>query len=328
MTVGGFALAQVLAAMASIVVIDAGQDHQGCPDLLLTRQEVAERVHPPEQESGEWSARYVVTQSSVPGEAQFVRLELADPAGRVRLRRELAIEGETCESVAQAIALVLERYFEDVGTDTAPSDDARAPAPEPVTVPKPAPPPPPPPPKQVEAHRMEVLFGLSTALLLPDPSAALDAELRIRFEHLSVGLRAALAPNRRFEAIGGGGSATLESVPVRATFAVDAALGPVRFAAGPELLAAIEHGETHGLESSLGISETGSGFRFLLGLGLQADALWRVSQRFGLGLAGGVDYVLPLSMSQFLIDDSPPREVLKPHDFEGFVALGPILIFQ
>src|SRR5262249_54969779 len=108
--VGWFGFAELVTAAASIVVVDAGPPHQGCPDLELTRQAVAERAHPPAEESGEWRASYVVTQSSVPGEAEVLRLELVDPEGRVRLRREFAIAGESCDVVASAIALVLERY--------------------------------------------------------------------------------------------------------------------------------------------------------------------------------------------------------------------------
>ncbi len=325
--VGGFGLAELLAAAASIVVIDAGPAHQGCPNLETTRQKVVERVRPPEQDAGEWSARYVVTQSSAPGDPQFVRLELVDPRGRVRLRRELSIEGETCDSVAEAIALVLERYFAELASELPPGDE-----PEPVAEPV-APPPAPvavsstTPVAKPEPRRTELFVGAGTALLLPDPDAAVDLQFRARFSSFSLGLRGAVPPHRRYERLAGGGSAELESVPVRASLAALAALGAFEFELGPELLASIEHGQTDAAESGASLMEAGGAFRLVLGLGLQAGALLPVSERFGVSLAAGVDYLLPLSMSQFLIDDSPPREVLKPHVFAGFVALGPIFIF-
>jgi hypothetical protein len=43
-----------------------------------------------------------------------VRLELLDPAGTRRLLRDLPRQGESCATLSQAIALVVERYFREL----------------------------------------------------------------------------------------------------------------------------------------------------------------------------------------------------------------------
>ena len=66
------ALAEIAAAPVSVVVSEVGPPHAGCPNLELTQRTVNERVHASDSEGGTWALRYVVTQSSVPGENEVV----------------------------------------------------------------------------------------------------------------------------------------------------------------------------------------------------------------------------------------------------------------
>ena len=61
-----------------------------------------------------------------------MRVELRDPAGRLRLRRDLPRSGETCVALAQAVALVLEAFFR---RPTEPPDDSATTAPPGIVAP-------------------------------------------------------------------------------------------------------------------------------------------------------------------------------------------------
>jgi len=77
-----------------------------------------------------------------------IRIDLADPDGAPLLHRVLAVTrgpGE-CAALADTTALIIERYWREVGYDAPP---LAAPAPPPNPPPPPSPPPPPPPPSAV-----------------------------------------------------------------------------------------------------------------------------------------------------------------------------------
>ncbi|HWZ88001.1 MAG TPA: hypothetical protein VNW92_04105, partial [Polyangiaceae bacterium] len=98
-----------------------------CPDLATTRAAIHNRLGTLSLASEQqgWIARYTV--GHAPGEqGDFIRLELIDPTGTRRLLRELPREGESCATLSQAIALVVERYFRELAPES-----LAAPAPDP-----------------------------------------------------------------------------------------------------------------------------------------------------------------------------------------------------
>jgi hypothetical protein len=90
-----------------------------------------------------------------------IRIDLADPEGAPLLHRVLAVTRgpNECSALADTTALIIERYWREVGYDAPPL----APPPPPPSPPPPAPPPaPPPPPPRATA--------VETAVAVPAPS--------------------------------------------------------------------------------------------------------------------------------------------------------------
>jgi hypothetical protein len=99
-----------------------------CPDIAEVRRAVSERLSIEGQ--GEWLASYDLVHRPEREAEDVVRLELHDPQGRLRLRRELPRSGASCVALAQAVAMVLETYFRHAGE---PMDEGAAPAAVPGT---------------------------------------------------------------------------------------------------------------------------------------------------------------------------------------------------
>jgi len=96
-----------LALSAGGLTVDTPSPDALCPPLEQTRSIVDSRLGSIELE-GTWRAIYVLVHRE---RGDVVTLKLHDPSGRVRLEREFAAKDGTCATLAQVIALVLERYF-------------------------------------------------------------------------------------------------------------------------------------------------------------------------------------------------------------------------
>lgn len=94
--------------LAQGLVVETPSPDALCPDLARTRETVRNRLG--EVQGAGYRASYTIVHERGDSPKDFVKLELIDPVGTVRLRRELPI-GNSCGAVADAIALVLERYF-------------------------------------------------------------------------------------------------------------------------------------------------------------------------------------------------------------------------
>jgi len=103
--------------------VETGTPAALCPDIAEVRRAVRDRLTI--EGEGEWLASYDLVHRPQSEAGDFVRLELRDPAGRLRLRRELPRSGASCVALAQAVAMVLEGYFRHPGE---PIDEAAAPA--------------------------------------------------------------------------------------------------------------------------------------------------------------------------------------------------------
>src|SRR5262249_7409810 len=144
-----------------------------------------------------------------------VRLELFDPKGDRKLERDLPLAGESCSTMSQVVALVLERYFSDLSRDpeprpalsVEPAESRAAGAPEPGTAARPA-------------------YGGSLALgagfASPPAAPALVADVRLWIHpRVHLGLWGALSSTEREEPVGPpGGSARLSVLPFRASLGI------------------------------------------------------------------------------------------------------------
>jgi hypothetical protein len=111
----------VLAAAGGLQ-IDTSTPDALCPDLGQVRQAAQSRLGDIEAE-GAWRASYALIHRPDGQQAgDVVRLDLRDPTGRLRLRRDLPRAGESCAALARALVVVLDGYFRH-------PTDARAPAP-------------------------------------------------------------------------------------------------------------------------------------------------------------------------------------------------------
>jgi len=100
-----------------------------CPDLGQVRAAAQARLGDVEGE-GDWRASYGLIHRPDGAEAgDVVRLELRDPGGRLRLRRELPRAGESCAALARAIVVVLDAYFRHPTEPPVPATAAREPPP-------------------------------------------------------------------------------------------------------------------------------------------------------------------------------------------------------
>jgi hypothetical protein len=158
-----------------------------CPDLATTREAIHNRLGTlalAGEERG-WLARYTV--GHAPGQAgDFVRLELLDPGGVLRLQRDLPRQDEACATLAQAIALVVERYFRELAPEVTVAP-AVAPSPTPAQKPVSAPVP-------LLTPRWALGLGVGTASAQPGAIAAAQAGFWLtRATHLELSLLADLA---------------------------------------------------------------------------------------------------------------------------------------
>jgi hypothetical protein len=141
---------------AHVIAINVAPE-QTCPaprqviDALAARLPGA--VLPPGQPARPRMLRLAIATDPTGG----VRIDFADPEGVPLLHRVLAPTrgpGE-CAALADTIALIIERYWREVGYDAPPLAPPPTPPPAPTPPPPPASPPPPPAPTvTVEAHRV------------------------------------------------------------------------------------------------------------------------------------------------------------------------------
>jgi len=241
--------AAVEAEESSGFTLETGSPDALCPALEVAREAVTRRLGALVVE-GDWRARYTIAHAPSGTPRDFVRLELFNPEGKIELVRDLPIEGESCRTMAEVIALVLDRYFRGLVAEEDATESTSGPT---VERPPPTKPPPleSPPATAAAAVRRVVLerrLALEYAVSLPAPlpwlglrgSAALGSQLE-----LSLGLRIALARIEERTPR----QATVEARPLaaRAGVAWRLALAPGMIHVGPLLQMTLEQPTTHGL---------------------------------------------------------------------------------
>jgi len=131
-------------AIAAPIDVVPGTPEVACPDQVAVQKALFAQVGNGAPAPG-WRLIYRSaddTAAGVRGRRGALRLELADDRGQSRLRRQLRVEGRDCRAQAEAIALIVYRFFAQLGGT---GSGSLPPSPPPVRA-LPASPPPIPPP--------------------------------------------------------------------------------------------------------------------------------------------------------------------------------------
>lgn len=318
------------------LIIETGSPDALCPELASTQAAVRRRLGElivPGGSSG-FRARYTIAHAPVGSPRDFVRLELYGPEGTLQLSRDLPLEGESCSTMAEVIALVLDRHFRSLlahdGSDDEPTaaatSEARSASPSPLPG-ELAEVPASPDPRAAGVPSADAASA-STAAVSPAGAshlASFGVEVGLRSPDLpALGVRALLelGPSwyagtalhlgltAQTEALSGGGEASSRHASWRLNLGYGPRLGPVRTFVGPGLCLGIDRGSGDRLPQS------GSGFRATWAVGLDVGALWVTDEGWTFGVAAALD-VTVLS-GRFDIDG---QEVLTPEAVRGWFGL-------
>jgi hypothetical protein len=256
-----------------------------CPDRVMVERAL-ERRGPPARPG--WRV-----QLDGAGEGTL-RLILRQPAGEAALERELHRQGTGCESAADAVAVVVERYFREL-------DWSAPPAPATVVAAPPSP------PRRENLARALLLLGP----MVRDGSLAAALELRLRVAGpLHVGLGGALPAATTSEALPGG-EARLSRWPFLLR-----ALGETRgnrwaLSGGLDGVIGFERGTTRG------IAQPSSRTRWTVAAGAVAGVAWLPAPRLRVAAEVGLDRLL--AGNDFQVEGY--GRVLAPPPWQGMAAL-------
>lgn len=302
----------VAAPFSEGLAVETGSPDALCPDLATTRTAIHNRLGTlslaGEQQG--WIARYTV--GHAPGEqGDFVRLELLDPAGNRRLLRELPREGESCATLSQAIALVVERYFRELAPEPAAS-----PAPEPRVEPVPASV-----PKATMASPApltpRVAFGVDVGLASAQPGAVAGVQAGYwltRDVHLELALLGDLGAHREQLHTS---ELELRSFPAELSFGFGQRGRVWDWFGGPELRWTLE------VPSGTQLRELDSSPGAALSAGAGVGLSWWPDGAVGGAARASLDYTL--ASTTFRVDDAGrSRTVLKLPSLQGLLMVGVI----
>jgi hypothetical protein len=287
--------------------LETGSPDALCPALEVTREAVTRRLGALVVD-GRWRARYTIAHAPSGAHRDFVRLELFNPEGRAELVRDLPMEGESCRTMAEVIALVLDRYFRGLVSHERPTESttpasveraspvepplgatpaATAASPRGGVVPRP-----------VLERRLALEYAVSHPLAAPWLGLRGSGALAPQLE-LTLGIRVALAPFQESAPRG----ASVESRPVaaRAGMAWRLALPPGLVHVGPVVQLSVEQATTQGLVSQ------NDHIRAQSSAGLESGFVAPVSR--SLFVQTAVSAELLVSSGRFFIEDG---EVLVP----------------
>jgi len=283
--------------------LETGSPDALCPELEATREIVARRLGSLVVEGRKgWLARYTIGHAPAGKPRDFVRLELFNPQGEVELQRDLPIEGDSCRTMAEVIALVLDRHFRGLGAaELSPPDSpevARNQRPVAVSA-------------QPEAAREPAASSFD----LTGRGPRLSAEYAVTLAQASLGLRASLGLGRSFEAALGlrwgltsleeneprGARVAARTVASRASFAWRQALPPGLLHLGPAVSLAVQQATTHGLAHQTDRT------RALWMAGAEAGFVVPVARNLFVEASASLELLVPGASGQFFVDN---REVL------------------
>lgn len=285
------------------LTLETGSPDALCPDLETTREIVGRRLGSLVVEGRKgWRARYTIGHTPAGTPRDFVRLELFNPEAEVELRRDLPIEGDSCRTMSEVIALVLDRYFRGlVAAEQAPIEAAPAPrasrtAEAPPAVRE----------RREPAPSRSAGWCPTTAVEYATSPAQPWLGLRVGLElgpsmELGAGLRLGLTPLEERDPRG----ARIEARPVgtRAGWAWTVALPPGMLRLGPTVSLNLQRATTYGLAYRTDRT------RALWMAGVEAGFRVPVSRSFFFEGSTSLDVLLPGVSGTLFVED---REVLVP----------------
>jgi hypothetical protein len=306
-------LAALLMQLEQGIVVETDSPDAHCPDLHQTREAVNARLGTIQGRG--YRSRYTIVHA--PGEIprDFVLLELSSADGKVLLRRELPI-GESCASVAEAIALVLDQYFRALVTEETQPDEAATQK------------------RDDSAHHADQGIAdqnggkpaLSSEQSPPSWLAMLEMSAGSFSSSVAAGLRfqSLLSPAWHFgvevvipfsdrkEALPEGGEARARSFELAAHLGFGPELGAVRPYVGPTLFAMLERAYT---TSPL---ENRTQYRLLAGIGAELGLDVRLGERWRTVAFAGLGGIFAQSATFVVAGD----EVLGGIGWVGTAGLG------
>lgn len=311
------------------LTLETGSPDALCPALPTAREAVERRLGTLVVASGAgWRARYTIAHAPEGTQMDFVRLELFAPGGSLQLSRDLPLEAGACSTVAEAIALVLDRYFRKLplggGASAEPMPVAETPAasaaesPSWTAVPaapplRDVPPPPEPEPGRRAAApvepfwRVAAIFATSTAA---GPGLGLQA-VRESWPHVYTGAELSLDWSADSQRLADGVRVSARSFSGALALGWGGHWGVLRGYVGPALRVSLEHG------TALGLQQNFADERLRAAAGLGAGLVTGFSQHWSLSATTGLE--ASLGGGQFVIDR---QEVLRPAPLEGRFTLG------
>jgi hypothetical protein len=307
--VAGAVLAAVLAGAIPPVAVSSGDDAVTCPEPAAVQRSI-DRL---ERDGGEPPWQLLMERTRAPSlpradPALSLHVALREPGGQTVMVRGLSVEGKSCEAAAEAVALMVERYFRDIVWT------AGTAAPE-VRIDRPS---------IYSASREALSTGRSDRpprLLLSigpvfwsrasSPLTA-GAELRARLGGPVSAAVASFIPLRGSEpVIAGMGQASLVAWPVLARFIGQVDAGRVGLTASAEGLLTFERAETVRLVTP------GAKSRTVLSVGLGAGTVVALSRRWRL-LVEASGHRAVLGRSFFVV--GRPGTILEPARWQGLLA--------
>lgn len=305
------------------LTLETGSPDAWCPDLAATRRAVSDRLGTLALEGEQsWVARYTIGHAP-DGGGDFVQLVLHDGQGVLRLERILPVHGEACDTLAQAIALVLERYFRALQTPvTEPATPAEAP-PKPGAVSSP-------PDAPVRPMARPLTLAAELGLSLGSSTAVLGLRFGAWFGDW---FQASLAPQvllpPETEALTDAGrprgSASVMEVPLRVGVGLGRRTTGLAWRAGPELRFSLRRASTEGvliLEEGNERSGDASGTGWAFAVGASAGVVWWPVPVLGFSAGGAIDATVSETRFEVRAGSDPARRVLASPNPQGQILFG------
>jgi hypothetical protein len=303
----------LLLQLNSELSVETGSPDALCPDLHQTRAAVRVRLGTLRVAAGTgFRARYTIGHSREGSPRDFVHLELFDAAGEPKLERDLPMQ--ECASMAEVIALVLDRYFRSLAGPEVegPSPNDRT-ASEPLNADKQ--PELAAPPRRIPSDRPHATV-VAAELGLDSDRDGIAGGLRLDqplWKELHMAFAAIFPFDERSQALAGGGRAQARAFELHGNMTLGGELGGgLRAYVGPGFSAVFERGSTTGLPSE------NSRDRLLWGVGVNAGVTLSLSAQWRLLLSGAALARLPGS-ADFVVSGS---EVLEPKPWSAYLGLG------
>ena len=309
-------------ASAAGLTVESGSPDAWCPDLATTRRAVSDRLGTLALSDGQgWVARYTIGHAP-DGGGDFVQLVLRDGQGVQRLERSLPVHGESCDTLAQAIALVLERYFREL---QAPAAESSAPL---RSEPPPAAPAPPPKSAPIRSRARPIALAAEAGLSLGSSSAVLGLRMGAWFGdwfYASFAPQVLLPPEseRLHDADERArGSASVVEVPLRLSAGLGSRTSSLSWRLGPELRVSVRRASSLIVEGVSEPSSDSAATGWALALGASGGVVWWPVPALGFSAGGAVDAGISETRFQVKAGSEHAQQVLASPTVQGQLLVG------